>query len=43
VINKLNNQENFSSERTIELLIKHYTDGIFTPMLQDLNIGKSNG
>jgi hypothetical protein len=40
VVNRLNDeQENSSSEHTIELLIKHYTDRIMTPMLQKLNIG----
>lgn len=36
----LNNEENPSSERTIELLIKHYPDRLMTPILQRLNIGK---
>jgi hypothetical protein len=42
VVNRLNNERNSSSEQTIELLIKHYTDGMLTPILQKLNIGKIN-
>jgi hypothetical protein len=39
VVNQLNNQQNSSSEHTIELLIKHYTDRLMTPILKKLNIG----
>jgi hypothetical protein len=39
VVNRLNDEQNSSSEHTIELLIKHYADRIMTPMLQKLNIG----
>ncbi|CAF0908594.1 unnamed protein product [Adineta steineri] len=39
VVDKLNSEQNLSSDQTIELLIKHYTDRTMTPMLQKLNIG----
>lgn len=39
VVNRLNDKQNSSIDHTIELLIKHYSDRIMTPMLQKLNIG----
>jgi hypothetical protein len=43
VVHRLNTEESSpSEEQTVELLIKHYTDRILTPMLQKLNIGILN-
>lgn len=42
VVTRLNNEQASSSERTVELLIKHYADRLMTPMLQQLNIGMQN-
>ncbi|CAF3739067.1 unnamed protein product [Rotaria sordida] len=39
VVNRLNNGENSSSKHTIELLVKHYLDGIMSTTLEKLNIG----
>ncbi|CAF3334669.1 unnamed protein product [Rotaria sp. Silwood1] len=42
VVNKLNtNEQDSSSEHTIELLIKHYPDGLMSPTLHKLNIGNT--
>jgi hypothetical protein len=40
VVKRLTDEEDSSSsEKTIELLIKHYADRALTPMLQQLTIG----
>ncbi|CAF2509728.1 unnamed protein product [Rotaria sp. Silwood2] len=38
VVKRLNDEQNSSSEHTIELLVKHYRDGIMSTTLQKLNI-----
>lgn len=42
MVTRLNDEQTSSSERTVELLIKHYADRLMTPMLQQLNIGMEN-
>jgi hypothetical protein len=39
IVNRLNDEDNSSLKPTVELLVKHYTDRMMTPMLQKLNIG----